>query len=49
MAAEPGIGWSDAEAAAQVEAYRAAVEETRGFGDRGAASGDEGRVSRRSD
>ena len=32
MAAEPGIGWTDAEAAAQVEAYRAAVRETREFG-----------------
>lgn len=32
MAAEPGIGWSDAQVAAQVEAYRAAVEENRGFG-----------------
>ncbi|HEY0015465.1 MAG TPA: glycerol-3-phosphate dehydrogenase/oxidase [Longimicrobium sp.] len=32
MAAQPGIGWSEAEAAAQVEAYRAAVAENRGFG-----------------
>jgi glycerol-3-phosphate dehydrogenase len=32
MAAEPGIGWSDAEVAAQVDAYRDAVQENRGFG-----------------
>ncbi|HYR11180.1 MAG TPA: glycerol-3-phosphate dehydrogenase/oxidase [Longimicrobium sp.] len=32
MAAEPGIGWSEAEVAAQVDAYRSAVEENRGFG-----------------
>jgi glycerol-3-phosphate dehydrogenase len=32
MAAEPGIGWSEAEAAAQVEAYRLSVTENRGFG-----------------
>ena len=32
MAAEPGIGWSDAQVAQQVEAYRKAVAETRGFG-----------------
>jgi glycerol-3-phosphate dehydrogenase len=32
MAAEPGLGWSDAEVARQVEAYRAAVRENRGFG-----------------
>jgi glycerol-3-phosphate dehydrogenase len=32
MAAEPGIGWSEAEVAAQVDAYRTAVEENRGFG-----------------
>ena len=32
MAADPGIGWSDAEIAAQVDAYRATVEENRGFG-----------------
>jgi glycerol-3-phosphate dehydrogenase len=31
MAAEPGIGWSDAEAAAQVGVYRQAVTENRGF------------------
>ncbi|MBW3572987.1 MAG: FAD-dependent oxidoreductase, partial [Gemmatimonadetes bacterium] len=31
MAAEPGIGWSEAEVAAQVEAYRTAVRENRGF------------------
>jgi glycerol-3-phosphate dehydrogenase len=31
MAAEPGLGWSEAEAAAQVEAYRAAVQENRSF------------------
>jgi glycerol-3-phosphate dehydrogenase len=34
MAAEPGIGWTDADVAAQVEAYRAAVRETREFGGR---------------
>ena len=32
MAAEPGIGWSDAEVAAQVDAYRTTVQENRGFG-----------------
>ncbi|WP_420128499.1 glycerol-3-phosphate dehydrogenase/oxidase [Longimicrobium sp.] len=32
MASDPGIGWSDTEIAAQVDAYRAAVEENRGFG-----------------
>jgi glycerol-3-phosphate dehydrogenase len=32
MAAEPGIGWSDAQVAAQVDAYRRAVHENRGFG-----------------
>ncbi|HEX2078318.1 MAG TPA: glycerol-3-phosphate dehydrogenase/oxidase [Longimicrobium sp.] len=32
MAAQPGIGWSDAEVARQVEAYRRAVRESRGFG-----------------
>ena len=32
MAAEPGIGWTDAEVAAQVAAYRTAVRETRAFG-----------------
>jgi glycerol-3-phosphate dehydrogenase len=32
MAAEPGIGWSAAEIERQVERYRRAVEETRGFG-----------------
>jgi glycerol-3-phosphate dehydrogenase len=31
MAAEPGIGWSDAKIAEQVAAYRKAVAETRGF------------------
>jgi glycerol-3-phosphate dehydrogenase len=31
MAAEPGIGWSDAEISAQVESYRNAIEENRGF------------------
>ena len=31
MAAEPGIGWGEAEAAAQVEAYRAIVAENRSF------------------
>jgi glycerol-3-phosphate dehydrogenase len=32
MAAEFGIGWTDAEAAAQVDAYGASVRETRNFG-----------------
>jgi glycerol-3-phosphate dehydrogenase len=32
MAAQPGIGWSAAQIAAQVDAYRRAVEATRGFG-----------------
>jgi glycerol-3-phosphate dehydrogenase len=32
MAAEPGIGWGEAETAAQVDTYRSAVEENRGFG-----------------
>ncbi|HEX6910550.1 MAG TPA: glycerol-3-phosphate dehydrogenase/oxidase [Longimicrobium sp.] len=32
MAAEPGIGWSAAEVEAQVDAYRAAVRDTRSFG-----------------
>ncbi|HEX5870757.1 MAG TPA: glycerol-3-phosphate dehydrogenase C-terminal domain-containing protein, partial [Longimicrobium sp.] len=32
MAADPGIGWGGAEIAAQVDAYRATVEENRGFG-----------------
>ncbi|HEX2209817.1 MAG TPA: glycerol-3-phosphate dehydrogenase/oxidase, partial [Longimicrobium sp.] len=31
MAAEPGIGWSDAQVAAQVEAYREAVQANRNF------------------
>jgi glycerol-3-phosphate dehydrogenase len=31
MAAEPGIGWSEAEVDRQVERYRAAVDATRGF------------------
>lgn len=34
MAPEPGIGWSDADVAAQVDAYRAAVRQTRDFGPR---------------
>jgi glycerol-3-phosphate dehydrogenase len=34
MAAEPGIGWTDDEVDAQVEAYRCAVRETREFGGR---------------
>ena len=32
MAREPGIGWREAEIAAQVQAYRRGVEENRGFG-----------------
>jgi glycerol-3-phosphate dehydrogenase len=32
MAADPGLGWSDAEVGAQVQSYRQAVEENRGFG-----------------
>ncbi|HEX6038606.1 glycerol-3-phosphate dehydrogenase/oxidase [Longimicrobium sp.] len=36
MAAQPGIGWSDADVAVQVDGYRAAVRETRGFGGRAA-------------
>jgi glycerol-3-phosphate dehydrogenase len=32
MAAEPGIGWDDAEVARQVGAYRREVEASRGFG-----------------
>jgi glycerol-3-phosphate dehydrogenase len=32
MAADPGIGWTDAEVAAQVDAYRQTVSENRGFG-----------------
>jgi glycerol-3-phosphate dehydrogenase len=32
MAAQEGIGWSAAQVAAQVDAYREAVEATRGFG-----------------
>lgn len=32
MASEPGIGWSGAEVAEQVDGYRAAIRETRGFG-----------------
>ena len=32
MAAQQGIGWSAAQVVAQVDAYRQAVEETRGFG-----------------
>jgi glycerol-3-phosphate dehydrogenase len=37
MAAEEGIGWDEAEIERQVERYRAAVEETRGFRPRAAA------------
>jgi glycerol-3-phosphate dehydrogenase len=32
MAAQPGIGWDDAEVEAQVQAYRQSVTENRGFG-----------------
>jgi glycerol-3-phosphate dehydrogenase len=32
MAAEPGIGWDAAEVERQVERYRRAVADTRGFG-----------------
>jgi glycerol-3-phosphate dehydrogenase len=39
MAAEPGIGWDAAEVERQVDRYRAAVEATRGFGERGPGDG----------